>query len=305
MLNKAMRRKIEQALISRLTRYLSRRIQRMSLSAVQRLGRRLAWLVIALAPSRRRLADHNIALAFPEMTSQQRREVRLESVRNITCTMLELLKLPAISPAELAELVDAEGFEHLQAAAGEGRGVILLTAHYGNWEVMGAWLAQQLPQVYVVARDAAHQVTASVINEAREAHGLRVLDRDDVRQMLRALNSGGALGILPDQHALRGGVLVEFMGRPAWSFSGTALLAQRSGAIVVPIFCWRTPEGRFRTQIQPPVELVDTGERKADALTNTCRILAVIEAQIYRQPGPWLWLHNRWKTHEQGETTTS
>lgn len=301
----AFRRKIEQALISRVTLASSALVRALPLSVVQGLGRRVAGLIMLLFQSRQRMADRNLAATFPDMTAPQRRRVRVASVQNICCTMLELFKLPAISPAELADLVDVEGVEHLQAALAQGRGLIILTAHYGNWELLGAWLAQQVPEIYVIARDAAHNLTANLINQARASHGLQVVDRDNVRQMLRVLNAGSVLGILPDQHSLRGGVLVDFLGRPAWSFTGTALLAQRSGAIIVPHFCWRTPEGRFRVQIQPPLELVETGDRQADALTNTRLILAVIEEQIYRQPEPWLWLHNRWKTHAEAEATNS
>jgi KDO2-lipid IV(A) lauroyltransferase len=305
MLKKTYRRKIEQAIICRVTLATSALVRALSLPAVQRLGRRVAWLIVHLFQARQRMADRNLAAAFPDMTAQQRRQVRLESVQNICCTMLELLKLPAISRTELAELVDAEGHEHLQAALAQDRGLIILTAHYGNWEVLGAWLAQQVPEVHVVARDAAHDVTASIINQARASHGLQVVDRDDVRHMLRVLNAGSVLGILPDQHSLQGGVLVDFMGRPAWSFTGTALLAQRTGAIILPIFCWRTPAGHFRLQIHPSLELVETGDRQADALLNTRRIMAVIEEQIYRQPEPWLWLHNRWKHHPEAEPANS
>lgn len=296
-------RAIEQAIISRIAWLVSVLARRLSLRAVRRLADGVAWVLMRLFPRRQRLAAANIAATFPDFTPQQVRAVREESVRSICRTLVELLKLPSMSAEQLRMAMDTRELERVLAAGREGRGLIVLSAHFGNWEWMGALLADAGLTTYVVARDAHHSLTARLVNDARASHGMKVIGREDLRGMMGALRRGEALGILPDQHALDGGVLIDFLGRPAWSFTGPALLAMRTGARVVPAFCPRLPDGTLALEVLPEVAMVDTGDREADLLTNTRRIHAAIETIIRRHPGQWLWLHDRWKQHPAAETT--
>ncbi|MGE5532440.1 MAG: lysophospholipid acyltransferase family protein, partial [Bacteroidota bacterium] len=209
-------------------------------------------------------------------------------------TMMELLKLPAMTPDQLKELVKFDVGPQLRETLKE-RGILLITAHYGNWEWLGARMAQEVP-VTSIARDAAHDVTASIINNARASHGNKIIGREDLRRMISILRGKEILGILPDQHALQGGILRDFLGRPAWTFTGPALLAARTGAQVLPMFCVRKDDGTFDVEVMPPVELIDTGDRDADVAANTQTIMDAISAAIRRHPEQWLWLHDRWKS---------
>ena len=294
------RHRLEQAVVSRVAWLFSLLAQRVSLRALRGVADAAAGLVMALFQRRQRLAEANIAAAFPEMSASQRTAVRHDSVRSICRTMLELLKLPSIGPAELAELIVLKDFEPVRAALAEGHGLIVVTGHFGNWEWLGARLAQE-GSVAVVARDAPHTLTASLINQARQRHGLEVVGREDTRQMLRILRNGGILGIVPDQHALRGGVLVDFLGRPCWTSTGPALLAARTGARLFPAFCRRLPDGTFEAQVLPEIKLVDTGDREADLITNTRLVNEAIENEIRAYPEQWLWMHDRWKKAHLGE----
>jgi KDO2-lipid IV(A) lauroyltransferase len=278
-------------------------VRRLSLGAARRLADGAAWLVMGLFRARQRLAEANITASFPELSAAEVRRVRQESVRNICRTMVELLKLPSLSPEDVRALTDTSRLTALRTALDQGTGVIVLCAHFGNWEWLGAILAQERVPIHVIARDAPHSLTARLINEARASHGMRVIGREDLRGMLGALRAGEMLGILPDQHALDGGLLVEFLGRPAWTFSGPALIAMRTGARVVPTFCPRLPDGTFRVEVLPEVEMVATGDREADTLTNTRRVTAAIEQIIRMYPGQWLWMHDRWKRSPVGPAT--
>jgi Kdo2-lipid IVA lauroyltransferase/acyltransferase len=294
-----LRRAIEQFVISRIAWLFGRLVKGMSLRACRRVADSFAWLLGVFFTRRMRLADRNIAAAFPEMSPTQRKAVRVGAVRNIARTMIELLKMAWLSPEELAQLVRFEGLERIRAAREQGRGILLLTAHYGNWEVMGAALTPEFGQLSVIARDAPHGLTATLINQARERHNMRVLAQTDVREIVTTLKSGGLLGVLPDQHAAAGGVLLDFLGRPAWVFTGPATMAMRTGAAVVPGFCVRGADGNLIAQVGAPIEMADTGDREADVLENTRRISGAIEQAIREHPDMWLWLHDRWKTvHE-------
>ncbi len=299
----ALRRRVEQAVVSRIAAGCSWLVQRLSLRAARRLADAAAWLIMAIFRRRQRLAETNIAAAFPGFSAAEVRRVRRESVRNICRTMVELLRLPSMAPQELQDMADCTALSGLRQAASGERGVIVVSAHFGNWEWLGALMAAAGIPLYTVARDAPHSLTARLINEARASHGMKVIGREDLRTMLTALRAGEVLGILPDQHALEGGVLLDFLGRPAWTFTGPALLAMRTGARVIPVFCPRLPDGTFRVEVLPEVEMTDTGDRAADLLTNTRRINAAIEQIIRLYPGQWLWMHDRWKGAASQTTT--
>jgi len=258
-----------------------------------------AGLMILAAPRRQRMADANVAATFPDLTARERRQIIRRSVRNVSRTMLELFMLPRLSQEDLGRLIETPDLTPLREAAQSGDGVIFITAHFGNWEFLAAHVAHQVGPPTVIARDATHPVTAQMINSARESHGLRILGRRDTRDMLRVLNAGGILGMLPDQHAAVGGVLMDFLGRPAWTFTGPALLASRTGARVFATFCVRDFNGGFKMVLSPEIKPVRTGDREADVLAHTRLISDAIEQVIRAHPDNWLWLHNRWKEPKQ------
>lgn len=258
----------------------------------------IGYLIYLFIPSRQRLARNNIRQAFGErFTPAQRRRIALQATINICKTMIELFKMRYMSSAEIKSLVSPEGVEHIRAAFQQGRGVIVITAHFGNWEIGGARFAADGFPVVVLARDANEGVTANLINQARTCHDITILGRDDLRAMLRVLRSNKGIGILPDQHAAEGGIIADFLGRPASTAPGPAVLALRTDCPVIPFFTRRKPDGTFHSQVLPPIEISKTGDRQQDIKALTEKINQVIGQQISTYPEQWLWLHNRWKVN--------
>jgi len=294
-------RGIKHILTSWLVRAVAWSVRRMPGSWLRGLSRLIAALLVFFTPRRQVIAEQNIRQALGEGISDQRvREIRRKCVRNLTRAMLTMLRLPAMSREEIIERVSAKGWEHLEAALARGKGVLVITAHLGNWELLGARIAAQGYPVVVVARDAAHTATAGVVNLARESTGIRVIAREDVRAMLRALRANAILGILPDQHVAEGGIVADFMGRPAMTATGPANLGARTGCAVVPAFCCYDPDGSTQIEILPPLDLVDSGDREHDLITNTQLINDAIGHYIRKCPDQWLWLHRRWKVNANG-----
>ncbi len=291
------RRRIEQSLIAALAWLTSLAVRFVSFRGLYLLADALANLIILLVPRRIRMAERNIAATFPHLSPQECRAICRRSVKNIVRTMLEHFKLPYLSAQDLKHLLTGSDLQPMKQALQEGSSVILISAHLGNWEYLGAYASSQVAPLTVIARDAAHPVVAGLINKARQAHKITVLGREDLREMLRVLNAGGMLGILPDQHCAQGGALLEFLGRPAWTFTGPALLAQRSNARVFAAFCVRHfDSGALEVILWPEIELIHTGQRTQDVIVNTQRINKAIEEAIRAYPDNWLWLHNRWKS---------
>jgi len=266
------------------------------LSWLRAIATGLAYLIYVLYPSRQRLARENVRKAFGnQFSAAQRRSIALRSTINICKTMIELFKMRYMTPEQVKALVFLEGSEHLRQALSENRGAVVVTAHFGNWELAGARFAAEGFPVTVLARDSDEPVTALLINRARQHHNMAVLQREDIRELIRALHGNRSLGILPDQHAAAGGIELDFLGRPASTATGPAVLSRHAGCAIVPFFARRLPNGTFHSQVLPPLPLPQTDDRDQFIRQLTQQINDIISEQIRRYPEQWLWLHDRWK----------
>lgn len=293
-------RRVEQAFVHLLGLMLIPVGRYSSLRTMRLIARGFGWMVFHLSPRRVRMATANILAAFGDKyTPRQARRICYLSVVNILTTVAEMIKLPWMSDDALRALSTIEGLEHLETARARGNGAILITAHFGNWEWGGALAAVLGFPISVVARDASDPVMRDLFNSSRESKGIKVYGRKDTRQLLRALKENECIALLPDQHAVDGAVVCKFLGRPAATHSGPAMLALRTGALIIPCFGVRCPDGRIAARLYPPLELAVTGDRQADILAITQAINDVIGEQIRAHPEQWLWLHNRWKVRQQ------
>jgi KDO2-lipid IV(A) lauroyltransferase len=214
-------------------------------------------------------------------------------------TALEACTLLLRPPSVMLRLVEVEGLEHLERAATPGRGVLLLTAHLGNWELLAAAHVLTGRPLSEVVRPLDQPVLDRLVARLRRRTGVEVIPKQrGLRGILDALRRGRMVGILLDQNASRAeGVFVPFFGTPASTSRGMALAALRSGAPVLPVFIRRGPDGRHRVQIQP--EVLRPVNRDPTAFT--AALTAAIEAEVRRVPEQWLWAHRRWRTRPPGE----
>ena len=282
------------------TRLLASAFARIIRALPLRLGRRLAnlygYLLYALTLRRQRLADRNLQATFGDrFSARERRRIRLAVTQNMCKVFVELFKMSTFTREQIRDLVPAEGTEILHRALARGDGVMVITGHFGNWELLGARAAAEGINLAVVARDASDAGVASLINQCRESFGIKVFEKRDLKAMNAHLRANGVLGILPDQHARKGSILLDFLGRPAWTVRSPALLALRAGAAIVPAFCLREPDDSLRVIILPEIDTQGLGDRDEATVELTKRINAALEEQILAHPDQWLWLHNRWK----------
>ncbi|MBC7287577.1 MAG: lysophospholipid acyltransferase family protein [Armatimonadetes bacterium] len=277
------------------TWFVARIIALMPLPIAQRVGGILGYLPVLFMRRRCRAAERNIARTLGSLGSvADCRRTLIRSCQNIAKSMAELFKLARMRPDQIAAITEIHGDKHLEQAANTGRGVIVVTGHFGNWELLGAVVALLGYRVSVVARDASDPATAGLVNAARRAIGMDVLGRDDTREMLRRLQRGEVLGILCDQHQARGGEILTFLDLPAATALGPALLALRTGAAIVPAFAIRLPDGRFRVEFLPALD-IPSAPRAEAAKTIMQRINDILSDQIRKWPDQWLWLHRRWR----------
>lgn len=243
----------------------------------------------------REVALRNLADAFG-WERQQTEAVARQTFRNIGKTLVEFLRLPVQSPEEIRRLCRLERMEYLHEALAAGRGVLVISAHYGNWELLAARAVADGIPLTVVAREADDAATNSLVNGIREDRGYRVIPRQSApRRVLEALRRNHVVVLLMDQNTISGGEFVPFFGRPAATVTGPAVFALRTGAAVIPAFDVRQPDDTHVGRCEPPVIPTVTGDRDEDVRALTARLTAVIEAQVRSDPTQWFWIHDRWR----------
>lgn len=270
-----------------------------------RFGKRLGDLLYRASPRYRRVALRNLSLVFgSEWTEEQLQRTMRETFHNIGKSAVEFLRMASMSEAELRAKTFYDGREHLDAALERGKGVLYLTAHFGNWELMGARLAQDGYMLNVVARDADDADVNRMTNAIRERWGYRVFSRDkSAKPLIQALRRNEMLAILNDQNYTTG-IFVPFFGRLAATASGIASLARATDAAIVPAFCIRQPDNTHRITIQPALPLELTGNKDEDLYRVTAQATRAIEEMVRRHPEQWLWIHDRWKHRPPDEAAS-
>lgn len=239
----------------------------------------------------------NLRAAFPDKGPAEIEAIAIKVFENAGKVAVELVNFPKLNKRNLDRLVTVENIDIFEKALGDGKGAIILTAHFGNWELLAATIRLKGYPGAAVGRRIYFHKFDRYLNELRAKVLVRVIDRtDSPRKFLKVLRSNGILGMLADQDVDSvEGVFVNFFGRQAYTPTGPAVLAAVSGAQIIPVFIVR--EGfRHRFIVERPIEIADTGDKEADIVTNTQRWSDVVESYIRRYPDQWVWMHRRWKT---------
>ena len=264
-----------------------------------RAARRAVAVFDLLAPRLRRTAWRNFELAMPELGLAERARLLEGCWMNLARVIAMMAQFPRIGKDNIREFIRYEGLENYQQAKARGRGVLVATAHLGNWEFSAFAHALLTEPMAVVARPMDNPLLDELVTRYRAMSGNRVIGRGQnfLRPLVETLRDNGAVGILADQNVTADrGVFVEFFGRKACVDAGLARLAHRTGAAVVPGYAlWSETEGRYVLHFEPEIEM------SGDAQADTQAVQARLEAAIRRAPEQWLWIHRRWKTRPEGE----
>jgi KDO2-lipid IV(A) lauroyltransferase len=251
------------------------------------------------ASSRQRIiALHNLRHAFPEKTLDEIESIAKGVYRHLALVMAELFEMPFITRETLHEWADAEGLEHVERALAQGKGVLSVVGHFGNWELMTVAVPLMIRPMQIVYRPLDSPVMDNLLGWSRTKHGNSLIPKGGSgKRIIRLLRENQMIGILSDQNVDKPeGVFVDFFGRPACTSVGTAVLAMQSGAPVLPAFMPRMPDGRYKLLILPPVEIAKTDDYESDLRVNTQRFTKVVEDIVRQYPDQWFWIHQRWKT---------
>jgi KDO2-lipid IV(A) lauroyltransferase len=249
-------------------------------------------------PKLRRVARINLAFAFPEFDPAKREHVIDGVFQSIGRMLVAMARFPRLNPANIREWISYEGLENYRAAKGSGRGVLIATAHLGNWELSAFAHALMTEPMNVMVRPLDNPLIDELVENRRTLSGNRLIyKKDAARAVIRALKKNEAVGVLVDQNtSVPEGVFVNFFGKVACAGSGFVKLAHHTGAPVVPGFAlWNEATRHYVLRFYPQIEM--TGDDSAD----TQRIHSILEEIIRQHPDQWMWIHRRWKTRPPGD----
>jgi len=261
-------------------------------------------LAYYLHPRLRRVGMRNLQLAFPAESVQERRKILKGVYTSLGRLLAEFCLFPYYTARNASQVAVYQGFENFEAAERRGLGVLLLTAHFGGWEVGSFFHSLQGHPLRIVVRPLDNPYADALVTKYRTLHGNTLVCKQDfARGLLTAMRNNETVGILMDTNMTPPqGMFVPFFGTLACTASGMARVALHTGAAVVPAFTIWDPELRkYRVEFDPALELVQTGDNEADAIANTAMFNRVIEAYVRKYPEQWLWVHRRWKTRPAGE----
>jgi len=274
-------------------------LRSLPLRACYALARGITRVLDVAVPKLRRVAQRNLSFALPEAAAGQRDEIINGVFRTIARMLVALARLPSINASDVSEWISYEGLEHYLDAKREGRGVLIATAHLGNWELSAYTHAIMTEPMHVMVRALDNPLIDRLVEERRIISGNHLIyKRDAARAVITALRRNEAIGILIDQNTSASeGVFVNFFGKQASAGSAFVKFAHHAHAPVIPGFAlWNEKARRYVLRFYPRVPM--TGDIQAD----TQRIHSIFEQIIREYPDQWMWIHRRWKTRPPGES---
>ncbi|MGH9434367.1 MAG: lysophospholipid acyltransferase family protein [Terriglobia bacterium] len=245
----------------------------------------------------------NLRMAYPAWTGRERRRVLFSSFQNLGRMLADFAHFPHWNHSNIEKIVVYDGLENFERARTMGKGMLFLTAHFGNWELGSFAHGAYGHPVNFVARRLDNPLIDSLINRYRCLSGGRPIEKSGfARQALRALNRDESVGILIDQNmSASEGVFVDFFGLPASTTTSPARVAQKTGApLVLGLVIWDPASRKYRLRFES-VGWIERPDPEEEIRANTQNFTALLERYIREYPSQWLWVHRRWKTRPPGE----
>jgi KDO2-lipid IV(A) lauroyltransferase len=217
--------------------------------------------------------------------------------RNFALGFVDLIIFGGWRRRWLPRVVRAEGFEHVERAMAEGRGVVGLTGHFSNWELLGGYVARRLGGIAVLATTAYDENFNRLAVYYRRRLGVRTIYRTEAAAVpLGWLRGGGFLGVLADQDIPSlPSVVIDFLGKPARTPVGPALLARRAGAPIIPMYVVRERDNNYRVVVESPLPKSTSRNVKRAVEEDTAAWSAAVARWVRRYPEQWVWVHDRWR----------
>lgn len=262
----------------------------------EKLANRLGDIVYDVLKIRRKIVEKNLEGTFPEKSPEEIDSLARKVYRRQALNMIEVLRIPLIKGRDDAsKLLDIDGDEFLEKTRYAGKGGVVVSAHFGNWELLGLCTGLLVASMHIVIKHQRNPLIDRWITANRIKHGNKVVyQKNALRQGVQLLSRGEVVTLLGDQKDPSGSFVTDFLGRSSAVFLGPAFLALKTGSPMFLGMCRRRENSRYIVEIHE-IKTSDLSFSREDIQELTRRYTKAIETYIYRYPEEWFWLHNRWK----------
>lgn len=275
---------------------------RLSMKSRNKLGRMLGGILQRLSKERRNVTLRNLSESLPNLSPAEHNKICRNSYDNLGITLAELLAFPSMSEADFKNYVKITNTELVEEKMKSGKGIILLSGHFGNWELMAyvAGLILNLP-ITIIVKPQSNKLSDKYLNKFRTQGGNKIVPMSNAaRTILQALKKNEAIALLVDQSAdWQKDVFVDFFGRPAATYEAPAAIALKYGSPIITGFAHRLPDCTYLVELKE-LDYSDLDDSHESIIELTRRHVKVLEDNIMMNPGLWSWQHKRWK-HEPPE----
>lgn len=252
---------------------------------------------VAMPKWREQMAQHNVmeCLGVDKVTA---RIIAEDSVTRFARMIVEVMRFPLINEQNIDSFAHVEGLENLEAAYNEHKGVIIASAHYGNWELVPPALTLRGYPMLSIARKQNNRHMDRLINEFRQMVGQKIAynhGSNDLLAMKRILQEKNLLGVMFDQDTNDGGIKADLFGKPLKTPAGVAGFSRMLGTPIVPTFCHNNPDGTVTVVLYPALHTPKTANKEEDCYKTTKELMVILEHEIIKDPPLWFWVHDRWK----------
>ncbi len=262
-------------------------------------GNILGGLAYLLDARHRRIARRNLRFAYPEWPLDKINRISRKTFQNMGITLLEICQMTCFSKEDILQKVRIKGKENLLNTIKSHRGIIMISAHIGNWEMCSLFLSCYMQKSVVVVAQNQPDIIERIIHKLRTSTGNTIISKKGAMiKLVRTLRKGKMTGLLIDQGtSRREGVDVTFFGHKTNATYAASLLAARYNCPVLPVYCIRESDAKLTVVVEPILRLHKTDDVRADLQTNTQIMTDSVEKAIRLYPEQWLWFHKRWKRH--------
>jgi KDO2-lipid IV(A) lauroyltransferase len=293
-------RQIKNDIIYILIRALIFILENLPRQAALRIAGMMGEIAAMIDVKERKLAEENLRRVYGNQWSDTRiRLVARECFVKMALNAADVIQSRNWTPDDLKKIIDVNGMEHFDRAFARNRGMVAITGHIGNFELMAAWFAavKKIP-LSVIGRKLYDDRLDELVVQSRQRFGMQNIPSDaSAKIVFSALKQGRVLGVLIDLDSSKiAGEFVPFFGIPARTASGPIVLGRKTASPVVPMAMFRTGDDRFRIEILSSFDIPQTGDREADILEALGKCNRALEELINLDPTQWIWIHDRWKS---------
>jgi Kdo2-lipid IVA lauroyltransferase/acyltransferase len=254
-------------------------------------------ILFLLGRKRRKITLENLKRSFPDKDKKELKQIAKRAYRNIAKSLTEYMLFPKLDKGRILRLVEFEGLEVFDSALQEGKGAVLVTGHFGSWELMGAATSQKGYPIDFLVGEQHNRLVDNLMNEHRMMMGIGIIKMGAAAKgVIKALKENRFVAMLSDQDAGKDGTIVDFLGFPASTPKGPAAFSLKTNAPMIMGFIIRTNGKRQKIILESVEPIEKTSNKEEDIKRLTQAYTSVLEKYIRMHPDHWYWLHRRWKS---------